>query len=153
MELTVMATRESELAKAMGLTRKAMSDLRFSLLRFQIDWYREDTKAPEAKRPVWITPEGIIKLSEHWGVKSVQVEAETKKLSAANAAEVSECTVISVFPRNPRLVQVLLNGQQRMMRVRDNAKWTRGMKVETRTEGGMSNFLIPLRNPRFKGRF
>ena len=103
MELTVMATRESELAKAMGLTRKAMTDLRNSLLRFQTDWYREDTKAPEAKRPVWITPEGMVKLSEHWGIKAVQVEAEKKILSAANAAEVAECTVLTVFPRNPRL--------------------------------------------------
>lgn len=153
MELTVMATRESELAKAMGLTRKAMTDLRNSLLRPQTDWYREETKAPEAKRPVWITPEGVVKLSEHWGVKSVQVEAEKKILSAANAAEVAECTVLTVFPRNPRLVEILLNGAKRMMRVRDNSKWVRGMKVEVRTEGGMSNFLIPLRNPRFRGKF
>ena len=153
MALKIEATRESELAKALGMNRKALSDLRLEKLTHGTDWYREDTKAPEAKRPVWITAEGIVALSVILGIKTEQIEAEKKNFSAADAAETVECLVVQAFPRNPTLVQVIAAGQPRMMRVRDNRKWQRGMKVMARQEMGMSNFLIPLRNPRFFGKF
>lgn len=153
MALKIEATRESELAKVLGINRKALSDLRLEKLRFSIDWYREDTKAPEAKRPVWITAEGMVALAVILGIKTEQIESEKQNFSAADAAETVECLVVQAFPRNPTLVQVVVRGQNRMMRVRDNRKWTRGMKVMARQESGMSKFLIPLRNPRFFGKF
>jgi len=151
--LLATPTRESELAKAMGMTRKAISDLRKQMLIFQTHWYREDSSLPATKQAVWITELGIEVLAKHWGVEVQQVEAEKKNLSVANATEVAECSVLNVFPRNPRLVEVLLAGEKRLMRVKDGTKWVRGMKVEVRVEGGMSRFLIPLRNPRFRGKF
>jgi hypothetical protein len=151
--LVATPTRESELAKAMGMTRKALSDLRKQMLIFQTHWYREESPLPAAKQAVWITELGVEVLAKHWGVPIQAVEAEKKNLSVANATEVAECSVLNVFPRNPRLVEVLFAGEKRLMRVKDGTKWVKGMKVQVRTEGGMSRFLIPLRNPRFRGKF
>lgn len=153
MLIKIEPIRESELAKVLGMSRKNLSELRLKSLRPELDWYREDTKAPEARRPVWITAEGMVALSVILGLKTEQIEAEKKNLSVANATETVECLVVQAFPRNRTLVQVLAGGQARMMRVKDNRKWMKGMKVMARQEQGMSKFLIPLRNPRFFGRF
>jgi len=153
MALKIEATREVELAKVLGMSRKTLSDIRLTKLRAGIDWYREETKAPEARRPVWITAEGVVGLAVILGIKTEQIEQEKKNFSVADATETVECLVVQAFPRNRSLVQVLVNGQVRMMRVRDNAKWAKGMKVQARKEQGMSKFLIPLRNPRFFGKF
>jgi hypothetical protein len=151
--LLATPTRESELAKAMGLTRKALSDLRKQMLIFQTHWYREESSLPATKQAVWITELGMEVLAKHWGVPIQEVEAEKKNLSVANATEAAECSVLSIFPRNPRIAEVLFNGEKRLMRVKDGSKWVKGMKVQVRMEGGMSRFLIPLRNPRFRGKF
>jgi hypothetical protein len=153
MLIKIEPTRESELAKVLGMSRKNLSDLRVKSLRPELDWYREETNAPEARRPVWITAEGVVALSVILGLKTEQIEAEKKNFSVASATETVECLVVQAFPRNPTLVQVIAGGQPRMMRVKDNRKWAKGMKVMARQEQGMSKFLIPLRNPRFFGRF
>jgi hypothetical protein len=153
MPIKIEATREVELAKVLGMNRKTLSDLRMSKLRFGIDWYREETKAPEARRPVWITAEGVVSLAVILGIKTEQIEEEKKNFSVADATETVECLVVQAFPRNRSLVQVLVGGAMRMMRVRDNSKWAKGMKVQARKEQGMSKFMIPLRNPRFFGKF
>jgi len=153
MPIKIEATREAELAKVLGMNRKTLSDLRLSKLRFGPDWYREETKAPEARRPVWITAEGVVALAVILGIKTEQIEEEKKNFSVADATETVECLVVQAFPRNRSLVQVLVGGSMRMLRVRDNSKWVKGMKVQARKEQGMSRFLIPLRNPRFFGKF
>ena len=144
--------KEADVARQLGMQRKALSDLRFEILTPD-DWFREEGKKPESMRVVWIRPEGIAKLSAHLGLKTEEV-APKKIASAADAAEVRTFTVIRVIPRNPRLVDVVdEQGGKGIMLVKDSSKWVRGMKVECRSGGNYTKWLIPLRNPRYRGRF
>jgi hypothetical protein len=144
--------KEADVARQLGMQRKALSDLRFEILTTD-DWFREEGKKPESMRVVWIRPEGIAKLSAHLGLKTEEV-APKKIASAADAAEVRTFTVQKVMPRNPYLVEVLAeNGEKGIMRVKDSTKWVKGMKVECRNGGNYTKWLIPLRNPRYRGRF
>ena len=145
------ATRESLLVNILGVTRKAMADIRNQLLKPETDWYREQNNAPEEMQPVWITKEGVTAIAHHFGVS--EAEIAEKKLSAANAAPSTEVSVLTIFERNKTMIEVVLNGEKRMMRVRDSSKWVKGMKVEARDEGLGSVFLVPLKNPRFRGKF
>ena len=148
-----VAVKEADVARQLGMQRKALSDLRFQVLTHQDDWYREDGTKPETMRPVWIRPEGIAKLSAHLGLKTEEVVPK-KIASAADAAEIRTFTVQKVMPRNPYLVEVVAeNGDKGIMRVKDSTKWVRGMKVECRSAGLYTKWLIPLRNPRYRGKF
>ena len=152
MEMPEAPVREADVARQLGMQRKALSDLRFEVLDTE-DWFREEGKKPETMRPVWIRPAGVAKLAEKLGLKAEEV-APKKIASAADAAEVRTFTVIRTVPRNVYLVEVLGDdGVKMMMRVKDSSKWVRGMKVECRSGGNYTKWLIPLRNPRYRGRF
>lgn len=153
MELTEeLPCRESDVAKRLNQNRKVLVELRFSIMTTD-DWYREDGLKPESTRPVWIKPSGLAKLAEHFGLKPAEVTPE-KNPSAANAAEIRTITVKRTLPRNPLLVEVILaDGTVAMMRVKDSSKWMVGMKCEVRSGGAYTKWLIPLRNPRYRGRF
>lgn len=144
--------KEADVARQLGMQRKALSDLRNTVLEAD-DYFREEGKKPESMRIVWLRPSGINKISVHLGLKTEDV-APKKIASAADAAEVRTFTVQKVMPRNPYLVEVLAeNGEKGIMRVKDSAKWLKGMKVECRSGGNYTKWLIPLRNPRYRGRF
>ena len=144
--------KEADVARQLGMQRKALSDLRNTVLNAD-DYFREEGKKPENMRQVWVRPSGINKISVHLGLKAEEV-APKKIVSAADAAEVRTFTVIRVVPRNPYLVDVVAeNGDKGVMRVKDSTKWVRGMKVECRSGGNYTKWLIPLRNPRYRGKF
>jgi hypothetical protein len=144
--------RETEIAKLLNQNRKTLAELRFSVLQPD-EWFREDSIMPEVFRPVWITPKGYEKLLNHFGLKQEEVEKE-KKFSSANAEEVRTVIVKRMLHRNPYLIEVTdTDGSTRIMKVKDSTKWVVGMKCEVRSGGNYTKWLIPLRNPRYRGRF
>lgn len=152
MEMPEAPVREADVARQLGMQRKALSDLRNTVLDAD-DYFREEGKKPESMRIVWIRPSGINKISVHLGLKAEEVLPK-KIASAADAAEIRTFTVIRVIPRNPRLLDVQdEKGEKGIMLVKDSSKWIRGMKVECRNGGNYTKWLIPLRNPRYRGRF
>ena len=152
MELPEAPVREADVARQLGMQRKALSDLRNNLLNAD-DYFREEGKKPESMRIVWLRPSGINKISVHLGLKAEEV-APKKNPSAPNGAEIRTLTVIRVMPRNPYLVEAVgADGEKVIMRVKDSTKWLKGMKCEARTGGSYTKWWIPMRNPRYRGKF
>ena len=152
MELPEAPVREADVARQLGMQRKALSDLRYEHLTTD-DWFREEGKKPETMRPVWIRPAGVAKLAEKLGLKTEEV-APNKNPSAPDGAEIRTLTVIRVMPRNPYLVEAVgENGDKVVMRVKDSTKWLKGMKCEARSGGSYTKWWIPMRNPRYRGKF
>ena len=144
--------KESDVARQLGMQRKALSDLRNTLLD-ESDYFREEGKKPESMRQVWVRPSGINKISVHLGLKTEEVLPK-KITSAPNGAEIRTLTVIRVMPRNPYLVEAEAEGGEKVvMRVKDSTKWLRGMKCEARSAGAYTKWWIPMRNPRYRGKF
>jgi hypothetical protein len=152
MELPDAPVREADVAKQLGMQRKALSDLRKEVLADE-DYFREEGNKPEPMRPVWLRPSGVAKISAHLGLKTEEV-APKKIASAPDGAEIRTLTVIRVLPRNPYLVEAVAEGGEKViMRVKDSSKWMKGMKCEARTGGSYTKWWIPMRNPRYRGKF
>lgn len=143
--------REAELARVLGVDRKELTRLREKHLDKGL-WYRENSGGRPARfGVVWLTPQGVQKLYDVLGIKKEQ-EPSPEKIFAANAAE--EVSVIRADYPNRRIIQVKTpNGNLKMMRVKDSRMWVQGMKVMARPEGALDVTLVPLRHPRFRGRF
>lgn len=152
MDIPDAPVREADVARQLGMQRKALSDLRNTLLSAD-DYFREEGKKPENMRPVWVRPSGINKISVHLGLKTEDV-APKKIASAPDGAEIRTLTVIRVLPRNPYLVEAIAEGGEKLiMRVKDSSKWMKGMKCEARSGGSYTKWWIPMRNPRYRGKF
>lgn len=151
MDIKIEECRESDLAKALSITRKAIVEIRKNVLKPEIDWYKEQTKAPDSLKPVWYTKAGMLKIAQHFGIPTEEVSK--KNISAANAAPSTLVSVKTIFLRNTRMIEVIHNGEPKKMRVKDATKWMVGMVVEARSEGNNSTFMVPLKNPRYRGKF
>lgn len=143
--------KEADIARVLGIERKEVSRLRTKHLA-PSHWYRESSGGRPARfGVVWLTAKGVKELYDALGVKPEQ-EPSPEKISAANAAE--EVSVIRADYPNRRIIQVkTLEGKTKMMRVKDARMWVQGMKVMARPEGALDITLVPLRHPRFRGRF
>lgn len=151
---TVVATgpdvKEADLVRTIGVDRKQVVALREKLSPSL--WYREQAGGrPTRFGVVWLRPEGVTAIFDALGVKR-EDNPSPEKISAANAAV--EVTVIRADFPNSRIVQVETSDHKRkMMRVKDARMWVQGMKVMARPEGALDITLVPLRHPRFRGRF
>lgn len=143
--------KEADLAQAIGVDRKEIISFRKEKLHPDL-WYRENAGGRPTKFGiVWLKPDGVKAIYDHYGFKEAEQPSE-EKISAANAAE--EVTVIRADFPNRRILQVkCTDGKVKMMRVKDSRMWVQGMRVMARPEGALDVTLIPVRHPRFRGRF
>lgn len=143
--------KEADLARVLGIERKQLTSIRENKVN-PSNWYREEAGGRPARfGVVWLRPSGVKQVYEALGIQPEQ-EPSPEKISAANAAV--EVTVIRADFPNRRLVQVsTADNLKKMMRVKDSRMWVQGMKVMARPEGALDVTLIPLRHPRFRGRF
>ena len=146
----VTDVKEADLARTVGVDRKNLISIREKMP--QAYWYRQESGGrPSRFGVVWLKPDGIRVIMEQLGIKSEDAPS-TEKISAANAAE--EDTVIRADFPNRRILQVETPDKKRkIMRVKDARMWVQGMKVMARPEGALDITLVPLRHPRFRGRF
>lgn len=151
MNIVMTDTKEADLAQAIGVDRKEIISFRKTKLSPEL-WYRENTGGRPTKFGiVWLKPDGVKAIYDHYGLKEAE-QPTPEKISAANAAY--EVTVIRADFPNRRIVQVhLADGKAKMMRVKDSRMWVQGMKVMARPEGALDVTLVPVRHPRFRGRF
>lgn len=142
--------KEADLVRTIGVDRKQVIAIRETLSREM--WYREAAGGrPERFGVVWLRPKGVSAILAALGIEKEQAPSP-EKISAANAAV--EVTVIRADFPNRRIVQVeTADKARKMMRVKDARMWVQGMKVMARPEGALDVTLVPLRHPRFRGRF
>jgi hypothetical protein len=142
--------KEADLARKIGIDRKQVISAREKIAKSL--WYREQAGGRPTKfGVVWLKAAGVRAICETLGLKQEDVPS-AEKISAANAA--GEVTVIRADFPNRRIVQVETSDNKRkMMRVKDARMWVQGMKVMARPEGALDITLVPLRHPRFRGRF
>lgn len=152
-ELTINTgdVKEAELVRVLGVDRKVVIKIREKEMN-KSHWYREQSGGRPTKfGVVWLTPKGVQKMYEVLGIQKEQ-EPSKEKILAANAAE--EVSVIRADFPNRRILQVMTQaGVKKMMRVKDSRMWVQGMKVMARPEGALDITLVPLRHPRYRGRF
>jgi hypothetical protein len=118
---------ERVLSANLGIERRSLTAFRKEHLTKPAHWRYE--------REVIITADGLRKIAEHFDV--VLPDSETM-----------EGTVERWQFKNTKII-ILEDGAH--VRVRDNTKFRKGMKVKYRNEGG--TFVLMGRAPRFPGRW
>lgn len=131
--------KEKELCIALGLSRDFMKEIRSSYLE-GTDWLRVESKKPKILWEVSWTDEGILKLKENLGIKDVKEIA---------IPEIKIGTVCSKF-RNPKVLEVLIDGIKSHVICRDNTKFGIGMEVHIKWDGVR---WCVVKHPRFNGKY
>jgi len=131
--------KEKELCIALGLSRDFMKEIRTSYLE-GTDWLRVESKKPKILWEVNWTDKGIFKLKENLGIKDVK-EIVTPHVKTG--------TVCSKF-KNPKVLEVLIDGIKNHVICRDSSKFSIGMEVKIKWDG--IRWCI-MRHPRFPNKY
>lgn len=136
-------SREADLATTLGVSRAALRAIRDQHLVQDSHWTYEGSH-------VVILPAGLEELRRHLpGARTTETATEAP----------TETPLVVLRPtQNPRIVLVRPAEQPEArparLRVRDGARFVRGMRVSGRVVPGMSDlFELVGRQPRFRGRF
>lgn len=131
--------KEKELSVSLGLSRDILKELRSSYVE-DLDWYKKESRKPKHLWEVEWTHEGIQKLKENIGFK------EPEKILLP---EKKRGTVYAKF-KNPKVIGVLIDGENHNVLCRESSKFHIGMPVDVRWDG---NRWCVIRHPRFNGKY
>lgn len=136
--------RETDLAQGLGLSRKKMRALREAQLT-PADWQEKDGaifyRDVTAERL-----QAALELAANDGPGDEAGEED------GGTPEPSQ-GVVTTFWSNPRIVGIRVGDQAGRLRVKDAAKFVKGMKVPVRLEQAPDLWVLTCRQPRWKGKF
>ena len=131
--------KEKELSVAVGLSRDILKGVR-TLFEEGKCWKKIPSLKPENLWQIQWTPEGILLLREHLGLKPTEVVESPKQASGT----------VSAKHRNPRIISVLIEGKEHSVLCRESNKFGLGMPVDVRWDGARWTVV---RHPRFNGKY
>lgn len=131
--------KEKELSLALGLTRDVLKKMREQYSEGE-DWVRVPSKKPKNLWEVQWTDRGLEKLRDVIGVVS---DEEIVPPSMHKG------TVLARFS-NKNWIQAEFSGAKHNVFCRDNNKFTKGMPVWAKWDGGR---WVVVRHPRFEGKY
>jgi len=131
--------KEKALSLAFGLSRDLLKELRSSYEE-GLHWRRIESRKPAHLWEVEWSDEGIALLRENLGIKPEEQIASPEKKRG---------TVYCKY-KNPRVIGVVIDGQQHNVLCRDSVKFGIGMPVDVRWDGAR---WVIVRHPRFNGKY
>lgn len=130
---------EKEISIAFGLSRAEIKELREKYGNGDA-WKRIPSRKPEHLWNVEWTKEGVDLLKKDLGINIDEKVILPEEKSG---------TVVAKH-RNPRILSVLVDGQNTTVLCKDSTKFGIGMPVDLRWDGGR---WVVLRHPRFNGKY
>jgi hypothetical protein len=131
--------KEKELCIALGISRDILKEMRTFFEEGKC-WKKIPSLKPENLWQIEWTPEGILLLREHIGLKPTDAVEPPQKVSGT----------VSAKHRNPRVISVLINGKEESVLCRDSSKFGIGMPADVRWDGAR---WVVVRHPRFNGKY
>jgi hypothetical protein len=131
--------KEKALSLALGLSRDLLKELRTSYEE-GVHWSRTESRKPSHLWEVEWSDNGIALLRENLGIAKEETIA---------APERKRGTVYCKY-RNPRIIGVMIEGQQHSVLCRESVKFGIGMPVDVRWDGAR---WVVVRHPRFNGQY
>jgi len=131
--------KEKDLCISLGLSRVQMKEIRTKYTEGE-DWLKIKSNRPQNLWEVKWTENGVNKLRDTIGVLHEEKITPPAQYKA---------TVVARF-RNPRFIQVEMQGAKHTVICRDNNKFRSGMPVWVRWDGAR---WVVARHPRFEGRY
>jgi hypothetical protein len=131
--------KEKELCIALGISRDILKEMR-TFFEENKCWKKIPSLKPENLWQIEWTPEGILLLREHLGLKPTDAVEPPQQVSGT----------VSAKHRNPRVISVLINGKEESVLCRDSSKFGIGMPADVRWDGAR---WVVVRHPRFNGKY
>jgi hypothetical protein len=131
--------KEKALSLALGLSRDLLKELRTSYEE-GVHWSRKESRKPQTLWEVEWSDIGVALLRENLGIAKEETIASPERKRG---------TVYCKY-RNPRIIGVMIEGQQHSVLCRESVKFGIGMPVDVRWDGAR---WVVVRHPRFNGKY